>query len=161
MNYIISLWLDVLLICLIACYLEVILKGVKYSPLYVFTEDLSSRLCFGKRFKSSIELLCFPRFGLVINSRENTPRVSLSVPAGIAPDCRSGLSSLKPNKSSTVRIQSLPISKALRFNEFYNQTELFFINLFVRNRGVFWPRHAVKEEKSRKSDLLGNMCITS
>ena len=125
MNYFDFLCLDILLICLMTCYLEVILKGVKYSPLYVFTRDLSSGLCFGKRFDSTIELLCFPRSGLVINSRENTPRVSLSVPAGIAPDCQSELSSLKPNKSSTVRIHSLPISKALQVNKFYNQNRTF------------------------------------
>ena len=131
MNYFVFLCLDILLICLMTCYLEVILKGVKYSPLYVFTQDSMSDLCAGKCFNSIIELLCFPHFGLVMNSGENTPRISFSILVGIDPDVWTSLSYFKLNKIYTVRLRSLPISKALRFNEIYNQTRLSFINLFV------------------------------
>ena len=120
MKYIIILCLDVLLICLITCYLEVILKGVKYSPLYDFTQGSLSDLYSGRYFNSIIELLCFPHFGLVMNSREKMPCISLSDPLGIDPDVGTSLGYFKLNKIYTVRLRSFPISKAFRFNKIYN-----------------------------------------
>ena len=113
MSYFVFLCLDIVLTCLMTYYHKVILEGVKYSPLYVFTKGLSSGLYLGDRLDSVLELSFFPRSGLVINSRVNSTRVSLPVPAaGTAPDCRIGLSYLKPNKIYLVRIRSLPISKS-------------------------------------------------
>ena len=79
MGYFVFLCLDIVLICLMTYYHQVILKGVTWPPLYVFTEGLSSGLYLGDRLDSMLELVCFPMSGLMINSRVDSMCILLPV----------------------------------------------------------------------------------
>ena len=99
MSYFVFLYLDTVLTCLMTYYYQVILKGVTWPPLLVFTKGLLSGLYLGDRLDSTLELSCFPWSGLVINSRVNSTHILLPVPtAETDPDCRKGLSNLNPNQ---------------------------------------------------------------